>query len=73
MSFDDRSPASSAALYTAPADHVRQFDLTVRVPLRPQSGYLLSPWVRIVANTETDDVTIAAGIKVIRHSDDDGA
>ena len=75
MPFDDRAPSSSAALYTAPSEHVRQYDLSVSVPwLRVRPQYFLHPWVRIVADAHTDDVRLAAGIKATpRHVDDDGA
>ena len=78
MSFmysDDRAPSSSAALYTAPSEHIRQYDLSVTVPwLRVRPQYLLHPWVRIVADAHTDDVRLAAGIRATpRHSDEDGA
>lgn len=72
---DDRGPARSAYLITAPTDAVRQYDLIVRVPhLRVTARYTTQPWVRIVANTDTGDVLLAAGIKVMRQGEEeDGA
>lgn len=79
MTLDDTRPSPNAYLVTAPTHEQRQYDLTVHVPrLRPKPGCTLHPWVRVIANCETGEVTCAAGMKVLRKDgthepEDDGA
>ena len=70
--MSDTAPARSPYLITAPSAHVRRYDMVVVVPtLRPGRGYQLRPWLRLVADCETDELTLAAGIKGRRKDDDD--
>ncbi len=68
----DRIPSFGAMLITAPSAHERLFEMSVRLKhgeLKPTSGYTLRPWVRVLANVETGDVLLAAGITVKRSED----
>lgn len=67
----DDQPSPSALLITAPSDDVRCYDLCVTLPrLRlTASRYTTVPWVRITANCLTEDVTLAAGIKVLHREE----
>lgn len=70
----DNQPSQSALLITAPSDDLRVYDLCVTVPhLRTGVKYRTVPWVRVTANCVTEEVTLAAGIRVLRPEDDDGA
>ncbi len=62
-------PASPGPFITAPTDAERCYEMVVRLPkLEAAKRYYLTPWVRIVANCQTDDVRIAAGFRV-NHED----
>ncbi len=53
-------------LITAPSESERLFEMSVRMAraeMQPMPGYTLLPWVAIRANTETGEITLAAGIK----------
>ena len=72
----DDTPSRSALLITAPDDDTRRYDLCVTVPhLRTFARVQAVPWIRVTANCQTDEVTLAAGIKILRadREDDDGA
>lgn len=66
-------------LITAPTDAERVFDLAVRVARAEiRKNYVrasITPWIRIRANADTEEVTIACGLKArrLRPTDDDGA
>ena len=63
-------PAKSPYLITAPTEHERCYALVVALPhLRPQKSYALKPWLRITANCQTDEITVAAGITCKREDD----
>lgn len=57
-----------AMLITAPSESERLYEMAVRMAhteLRTLVGQELSPWIRVRANIDTGDVSLAAGIKVI--------
>jgi hypothetical protein len=74
----DMRPATSPYLVTEPRPHERCFEMSVRdVPHRHTERYHLYPWLRITANSVTEEITIAAGIKAefVKHTlhEEDGA
>ena len=73
----DDQPSRSALLITAPSPDDRCYDLCVTVPqLKTFQKVQAVPWVRVRANVVTEEVTLAAGIKMMRpdrYPEDDGA
>lgn len=62
-------PSLGAMLITAPSEHERLYEMAVRLyrlELKPSPGYLLHPWITVRANCETDEITLAAGIRIQR-------
>lgn len=68
-------PATSRCDVTAPTEDERHYDLDVDLKLRVHDRYRVKPWLRITANCATEEVTMAAGLRIERnnHSEDDGA
>jgi len=63
-------------LITAPTDDQRVYEMAVRITrAEASSAFERKPWIRISANIDTGEVTLAAGVKVKRkHTDEeDGA
>ena len=65
--------ASSPYLKTEPAPGQIRYDLAVSVPLRVRKTYRTHPWLRVTADNVTGAIECAAGIRVERLTEEDGA
>lgn len=73
--MSDTAPSSSELHVAEPSDNEKRFDMRVLIPhMRAYPHYTMQPWVRITANSVTEEITMAAGIKIHRKDDEeDGA
>lgn len=65
----ERKQSFGAMLITAPSEHVRLYEMSVRVArteLLPLPGYTLFPWLTIRVDTQTDDIRLGAGVTAKR-------
>jgi hypothetical protein len=64
-------PALSALEVTAPEVNKIRYDMAVQVRLRVEPTYQTKPWIRITADSTTEYVGLAAGVKITRRDDED--
>lgn len=65
----ERKQSFGAMLITAPSEHVRLYEMSVRVAraeIVALPGYTLFPWLTIRVDTQTDTIQLGAGVTAKR-------